>query len=141
MQKGIRACGKYATTWTLFSVAIRLGTALGLGQEDPELYSPFELECRRRLWHGIAVLDSQCTLDRGSAPLLLQASLGPPPMNINDSDLKKDADRLVDAEGYTDMTAPLLSIYAVLCQRQVFEAADGPDQWKRKLEAVEEYTQ
>lgn len=129
------ACGKYATKWTLVAIAVRIGDALGLGREDPQMFTPFELECRRRLWYGVGLLDCHCTYDRGSFPLIKGDAMGPMPININDADMSPDATSLVPSLGFTDMAFSLLAFEAVTHQKRMCEAED----WETKLQVVKSY--
>lgn len=131
----IWACGKYATKWTLTALAVRIGESLGLGREDPRMYTVFDLECRRRLWWGIGMLDAHSVYDRGSVPIMTAASLGPRPLNINDADMSPTSKTLVPAEGITEMTFTLLGLEAVIHNKKMYEATD----WASKLQLVADY--
>lgn len=61
----IRACHRYASSWTLLAVAVRLANALSLGSENIQSFTAIDLEVRRRLWYCINLMDIQAMLDRG----------------------------------------------------------------------------
>lgn len=117
---------------------VRIGTSLGLGRERPSLYSILDLEIRRRLWYGIGILDSQSALDRGTPPLISSTALGPPPMNVNDSDL--DGPSPQSRDEFTQMSYSLMVFDTMTCHLRICEAGDDPHAtWKDKLKIVTDY--
>ncbi|MCJ1469504.1 hypothetical protein MMC07_008137 [Pseudocyphellaria aurata] len=93
--------------WTLTAVAIRIGHSLGLHREGVESsFPPFMQEMRRRLWWQILVLDIHASEDRGSDPMILEATFNTKrPLNVNDEDLDPDSTYPVRPRiGFTQMS-------------------------------------
>ena len=110
-QASVRFNDRSRLAWTLLALALRLAQALGLNAgEESSSRTPFETEMRRRLWHGLGVLDLNATVDRGSEPMLVGTIMGVrPPANINDTDIHPDMEsRIVSREGFTDTSFCLM---------------------------------
>ena len=139
-KNALRSCGCYATSWTLLSIAVRISSALGLGSEGPRSFSVLELETRRRLWYCVSLMDTQATLDRGSALLIPAKVLGPPPLCIDDDDMLNTS----NVSGYTplgfkDMTFCSMTFEAMVCQKQICDVTSEEmlsleHRWRRKLD-------
>lgn len=121
----------------MLALAVRAGIALRLGSEDESAFRPFELELRRRLWCCIALLDTQATLDRGTAPMLLSTAVGPLPLNINDCAMSITATPRVTTHGFTEMSFSLLIFESMLIQKRICETSD----WDHKLQLISAYEQ
>ncbi|KAG4437485.1 hypothetical protein IFR05_007040 [Cadophora sp. M221] len=134
---GLRCSTTYASAWTLLSIAVRLGNALGLGSEEPSKYSVFDLEIRRRVWSSICVLDSQLALDRGAPALLSSQDLQHLPLNINDSDIYPRCSTPVASARFTDMSFASMTHQACLCQKTMEGIPpDTDDTWSRWKETI-----
>lgn len=97
--------------WTLTAVAIRLAHSLRLHHEDLDSsLSPYTQELRRRLWWHICVLDIHSAEDRGSDPMIHEATFTTKkPLNINDADLDPENMQLLSERvGHTEMTFCLI---------------------------------
>jgi hypothetical protein len=109
--------------WALTRLAIGIAEWLGLHRDGSNFNLPcFESEMRRRIWWQLCSLDSRNserfrtykTIRVGSFDTRL-------PRNINDSDLRVDAEVLPQArQGMTDMTLALLAakIFSVVNKLQ-----------------------
>ncbi|KAH9224996.1 hypothetical protein DL95DRAFT_351088 [Leptodontidium sp. 2 PMI_412] len=134
---GLRCSTTYASAWTLLSIAVRLGNALGLGSEAPSKYSAFDLEIRRRVWASICVLDSQLALDRGAPALLSSQDLQNLPLNINDSDIYPQCPAPIASVRFTDMSFASMTHQACLCQKTMEGIPpDIDDTWSRWKETI-----
>ncbi|KAH7409655.1 hypothetical protein BKA64DRAFT_404214 [Cadophora sp. MPI-SDFR-AT-0126] len=140
---GLRCSTTDASAWTLLSLAVRIGSALGLGSEDPSKFSIFDLEIRRRVWSSIGVLDAQLALDRGAPALLSSQELQKTPLNINDSELYPGCPPPLVSTGFTDMSFASMTHRASLCQKTMEEIPPDTDdswsRWKEKLAAIEKF--
>lgn len=92
--------------WNLTGILIRNGQRLGLHKNDQTAgLTAFEIEMRRRIWFQILLLDimaAQTVGTSSSMSFLLQPTVDP--LNVNDSDLHPDMQRLPeDSEGATEM--------------------------------------
>lgn len=97
--------------WTLTAVAIRLAHSLRIHQEDlKSSLSPYTRELHRRLWLHICILDIHSAEDRGSDPMIHEATFTTKkPLNINDADLEPGNMQLLsDRVGHTEMTFCLI---------------------------------
>jgi hypothetical protein len=135
-----------AYTWTLVAVAVRVATALKLREENPSIHTDFELQLRRRLWFGIAILDTHSALDRGTIPILPSTALTVPPLNINDAQTSPLHDMPESLKtGITDMSHTAMIYEAMLCQRRLYESSLGTesswDVWNQKLDLVKSFEQ
>ncbi|KAH7308808.1 hypothetical protein BKA65DRAFT_559678 [Rhexocercosporidium sp. MPI-PUGE-AT-0058] len=134
---GLRCSTTTASAWTLLSIAVRLGSALGLGSEDPSKFSTFDLEIRRRVWLSIGVLDSQLALDRGAPALLSSQDLQEIPLNINDSDLDPQCSTPIGSVGFTDMSFASMTHQATLCVKALEDIPpDFDDSWNKWKETI-----
>lgn len=100
-------------SWSLIGLAVRIAHALGLHRDgDGTRLAPFDAEMRRRLWWMLVVLDTRACEDRGSEPLIIEASFDThKPSNINDSDFTFTSVRpLPKKNGITEMTFGLLTM-------------------------------
>lgn len=142
-QLGLRCSTTHASAWTLLSLAVRIGTALGLGSEDPSKFSVSDLEIRRRVWSSIGLLDSQLALDRGAPALLSSEKLQKRPLNVNDSELYPGCPPLVELAGFTDMSFASMTHRASLCQKAMEEIPPDTDnswdRWKEKLAVIDKF--
>lgn len=121
----VRCHDKSQFAWTLTAVAIRLAYSLNLHRERPESFSPYTQELRRRLWWHICLLDIHSSEDRGSDPMIHEASFTTrKPLNINDEDLDaENMQPLSDRVGFTEMTLSLiLQEVAAVARRLIFRS-------------------
>lgn len=94
-------------SWTLVSVAVRLGQSIGLHRENSKSgLSPFTTEIRRRLWWQLTSLDVRACEDRGSDPVILPGSFNTKmPLNINDADISPEITMLpLERHEFTEIT-------------------------------------
>lgn len=124
--------------WTLTAVAIRLAHSLRLHQEDlnPSL-SPYVRELHRRLWWHICILDIHSAEDRGSDPMIHEATFTTKkPLNINDADLDpENRQPLSDRVGLTELTFCLIcNELSVVARRFTFMLQPTKD--REKVPAV-----
>lgn len=99
-------------SWTLLSVAVRLGHSLTLHRESTwSNISPFTREIRRRLWWHLIDLDVLSLEDRGSDPFIFDSSFDTaPPLNINDNDMDPESmEPIVERNEFTEMTKSCVS--------------------------------
>ncbi|KAH7408510.1 hypothetical protein DE146DRAFT_376540 [Phaeosphaeria sp. MPI-PUGE-AT-0046c] len=141
---GLRACLNGAHTWTLVAVAVRLATALKLGDETTTIYTRFEIQLRRRLLYGIGILDTHSALDRGTVPILPSAVFAVPPLSINDVDMSPPNNvPNVSDTGLTEMSHTMMIYEAMLCQRQLYELSQTTSQswdtWHKKLDLISSF--
>jgi hypothetical protein len=112
--------------WTLTAVAIRLAHSLNIHHERPDSsHSPYTQELRRRLWWHICLLDIHSSEDRGSDPMIHEATFTTKkPLNINDGDLDPENMQLLsDRVGFTEMTLSLICHeMAVVARRFTFRS-------------------
>jgi hypothetical protein len=128
----------------LVAVAVRAATALRLGEESVEIYSPFDVQIRRRLLFAIGILDTHSALDRGTVPILPSTAFGTPPLNINDCDMSAPNNVPNESSlGPTDMSHTAMIYQAMLCQRKLYELSESPENvfesWPKRLELVEAF--
>ena len=116
-QHAVRADNSTRFAWTLTSLAVRIGHALGLHREGfVPSHPPFLREMRRRLWWQLCQLDSQAASDRGSDPIIPSSTFNTRlPLHIDDADIGPD-DPLdpKERDTFTDMT------FALICH-EVFD--------------------
>lgn len=137
-------------SWTLFSVAVRLGHSLTLHHESTwSSISPFTREIRRRLWWQLIELDIRCLEDRASDPFILDLSFNTKkPLNINDDDMDPESmEPLVARKEFTEMTKSRVSHlvweYAVRLGytppgREDLEDPSDTSPLERKINMIEE---
>ena len=119
------------------AVAMRVGTALRLGQEDEGNFDPFHLEIRRRLWYSIALLDTFSSLDRGTAALIHWDDLGPAPLIINDNEMSLGSLPKLFSPGFNDMSFFGLMFRAMACHKKMVSIPDSADGgWTARLQLV-----
>lgn len=120
--------------WTLTAVAIRLAHSLRLHQEDlHSSLSPYTRELHRRLWWHICILDIHSAEDRGSDPMIHEATFTTKkPLNINDEDLDPDnMQPLSDRVGHTEMTFCLIcNELSIVARRFTFMLQPAKDREK-----------
>ena len=140
--QALRTCNGHALNWTLLAVAVRLATAIGLGAKDSVLGPPLILDARRRLWYSICLMDTQATLDRGAAPLIHANDLGPPPLELNDSDLELGILPSSIEGALTDMSFCTMTFEAMACFKRICALDEVSDDhqrnWEHKLKLVAE---
>ena len=123
--------------WTLTAVAIRLAHSLRLHQEDlNSSLSPHTRELHRRLWVHICILDIHSAEDRGSDPMIHEATFTTKkPLNICDADLDPaNMQVLSDRVGYTEMTFGLICNELSMVARR-FTFTRQPAQDRDKVQA------
>ncbi|KAF4444796.1 hypothetical protein F53441_11054 [Fusarium austroafricanum] len=101
--------------WTLTSLCVRMGQALGLHRDGQQLgLSPFEVEMRRRLWWAIVALDIRSSEEMGSDLIIGDDSFDTQlPSNINDADIDPSFTEFpTPRQGRTD-SAVCLSRYEI----------------------------
>ncbi len=106
------------SVWILNGLAIRLAQSMGLHRDGAHLrLGPFETEMRLRLWWHLCVLDSRAPEDQGLQPTAAVTNWELRlPLNVNDSQLYPDMDRLPsDADTWTEMSFFLVQTEA--CRR------------------------
>ena len=110
IQLAIRTYDRSRKTWTLFSVAVRLATAIGVNEDDFQSYeSFFDQQMRRRLWYAMCSMDAHLAFDRASKPLIAPNSRHPRlPHNINEMDFGPLSEELPERDGITDMSLALM---------------------------------
>lgn len=140
--QALRTCNGHALNWTLLAVAVRLATAIGLGAKDSVLEPPLILDARRRLWYSICLMDTQATLDRGAVPLIHANDLGPPPLDLNESDLELGILPSSIEGALTDMSFCTMTFEAMACFKRICALNEVSDDyrrnWERKLRLVAE---
>jgi hypothetical protein len=136
---GHRTFYNTATWWTLLAVAVRVGTALRLGQENPRV-TPRERELRRRLWYCIALMDTHGSFDRGAPPILRWEDLGPQPLLLSDIELSQTVVPDSSSSGFNDMSFFALMFRAMLCQKKMASVSDSvEDGWAARLQLVRSF--
>jgi hypothetical protein len=113
--------------WTLTALVIRMSQALGLhrdGSHFPTL-TPFEVEMRRRLFWAVCVLDLRSAEDQGTELTIVNRTFDTQlPLNINDSDISPESERLPESrEGVTDMAFSLLRYEICALARRLHTAS------------------
>ncbi|KAK4554614.1 hypothetical protein LTR86_008469 [Recurvomyces mirabilis] len=139
--QALRTRRGHALNWTLLAVAVRLASALRLGKEDPKTIDFEILESRRRLWYSICIMDTQATLDRGSAPMIRASTLGPPPLNIDDVEcISVNTPPAKPSYGskFTDMTFTTMTNQAMVCHKRLCDVHCTSEQdwesWNKKMQ-------
>ncbi|KFY44980.1 hypothetical protein V494_01233 [Pseudogymnoascus sp. VKM F-4513 (FW-928)] len=89
---GMKGCYQSDTLFVLSGVAVRLARRMGLHRDGTSLgLSPFDTECRRRLWWMIVFIDCRTSDFSGTRPSMdLFLSDTKKPLNVEDEDLKPD---------------------------------------------------
>ena len=132
-----------ASAWTLLAVAARVASARGLGSEDTNDWSGFDLEVRRRLWFSIGVLDTQTALDRGSLPLLPFDDFAFPPLKLSDSEMCPTSLPTVSLQNFTDMSFSCMTHEAMVCHKILSTISTGSKEpegdWDEKLRIVADF--
>ncbi|KAI9805908.1 MAG: hypothetical protein M1825_000522 [Sarcosagium campestre] len=136
-------------SWTLASLAVRIGHAIGLHREgNVPSYPPFLMEMRRRLWWQIVQLDAQAASDRGSDPLVSEHSFNTKfPLHADDADWDaNDVGEPRAREFFTDTTFALVchEVYDVMRNLNYVpagdakgvESSDSNDPWAKRRDLV-----
>jgi len=119
---GLRACQATAQQWTLTATAVRLANAQGLPFSAASSRLLIDTEMRRRLWHGICLLDMQSAFDRGSRTIVSSNDMKDTPLHIDDAHLSSMSKSIIQTqERFTDMTFSILVHRAGICQRMMTE--------------------
>ncbi|KAK3678391.1 hypothetical protein LTR78_001688 [Recurvomyces mirabilis] len=139
--QALRTRRGHALNWTLLAVAVRLASALQLGKEDPNTMDFETLESRRRLWYSICIMDTQATLDRGSAPMIRASALGPPPLDNDDVECMSiitPPAKPSYGPKFTDMTFTTMTNQAMVCHKRLCDVRCTNEQdwesWNKKLQ-------
>ena len=141
-QLAVRACNSSAIAWTLLAVAVRLGNAMRLGQEDARMFDPFELQMRRRLWYDVCALDTYFSLDRGTTEMIHYDDLGPEPLYLDDTALHRGHIPASSTPGFHDMSFCELMYRAMVNQKHMLSIADtNGNAWERKVAIVTDFGQ
>lgn len=118
-------------------MAVRVGTALRLGQEDPRSPIQLELQVRRRLWYCIALVDTHASFDRGTLPMIHWEDLGPPPLLVNDYDISSSTMPKASSPQSNDMSFFALVIQAMATHKKILSMPDiAGDGCAAKLQKV-----
>lgn len=121
----------------LLSLAVRAATALRLGKENDEVFSPYDLQLRRRLWYFIGLLDTHTALDRGTLPLIVAEEMGPAPLNIHDFEMDSRNIPEQSVASFTEMSFSSMVYEAMMCQKQLCNSSamftNSSDEWRRRL--------
>lgn len=157
MQVAVRSNEVSRRTWTMTSLAVRVGQAIGIHRVASggkyELARPFDAEMRSRLWWQICLLDRQSSNDRGSDPILSMSSFNVKmPHNVNDEDLDPDASEDIwNREGFTTYTFSAIAHESFIIERRLNYVAPGelsvtataksPASFEQKIQWVEELRQ
>ncbi|KAJ9144717.1 Fungal-specific transcription factor domain-containing protein [Pleurostoma richardsiae] len=118
--------------WILNGLAIRIAQSLGIHRDGERLsLSPFQSEIRRRLWWHLLSRDGRAGEDYGleDTNSLLLVSDVRWPLNVNDSDLQPEMQRLPpEKEGWTEMTFSLANIHLAKSMQKLatIAAASSP---------------
>lgn len=108
--------------WTMLALAVRIGHAMGLHEDDTlKSFTVFEHEMRRRVWNSLCVLDFQAVKDRGSGPLIpINSFSTPPPLNINDDEISPETKvYLKTRDALTSMSMNLVAGFASRVGKQL----------------------
>ncbi|KUJ14546.1 uncharacterized protein LY89DRAFT_736577 [Mollisia scopiformis] len=137
---GHRTFYNSTTWWTLLAVAVRIGTALRLGQEEQQEFDPKELQLRRRLWYCIALLDTHASYDRGTPSMIRWDELGPAPLLLNDDEMSRTTVPLSSSPVFNDMSFLALMFRAMVCQKKITSIPDSAeDGWSARLQLVSSF--
>ncbi|KAF4966219.1 hypothetical protein FSARC_6104 [Fusarium sarcochroum] len=111
--------------WTLTSLLVRMGQALGLHRDGQQLgLSPFEVEMRRRLWWSIVSLDLRSSEEMASDLIISEKNFDTQlPSNINDADIDPSFTEMpTPRQGRTDAAVCLSRYEITALSRRLFEA-------------------
>lgn len=118
-------------------MAVRLGTALRLGQEDEQRVHAFELQIRRRLWYCISLMDTHASFDRGTNPMIRWEDLGPPPLLLNDEEFSLHRTPQSSTPGFNEMSFFALMFRAMACHKKMLSMPNSAEYgWPAKLHLV-----
>jgi hypothetical protein len=149
VQVGLRACNGSRAISALLATAVRIGQSLGLDVATAGR-TPFETELRRRTWYSIGILDLQATFDSGSyTGLAGSATLGPAPLNINDTDIStRNLAPIRERLAFTEMTFSCATHEMLRHMRRMIHVprdADGrtlmQQDWAQRYAIVEDCAQ
>ncbi|KAB8071004.1 fungal-specific transcription factor domain-containing protein [Aspergillus leporis] len=98
----------WRATGTLVRSAMVMGLHLNLS-ECTEL-SIFQAEIRRRLWITIVEMDLQASATAGMPVMISQHDIGPPPANLNDSDMDESTTELQPPRPLSQWTDSLTQV-------------------------------
>ncbi|EPS36992.1 hypothetical protein H072_9451 [Dactylellina haptotyla CBS 200.50] len=141
---GHRTCNSTAISWTLLAIAIRVAMALRLGQEDPQDFSPFQLQMRRRLWCCIAIQDIYYSLDRGTPPMVRWEDIGPSPLALKDDEFSPSfvPTSSPASYGHSEVTFFIMAIEATKCNKRMMGIPCKTESgWLKRQEAAQEFKQ
>nr|POF04560.1 c6 finger domain transcription factor nscr [Quercus suber] len=128
--------------WTLAAVAVRIAHALELHRETTN-HTPFEIELRRRVWHGTRFLDTFAAFDRGTEILVGAGSFSTPdPSNINDHEWDESSTEIKGyATGLTESSFTLLTCDSMALTQRLHTAEVCPIgmPWKQRLEIAQQF--
>jgi hypothetical protein len=137
---GHRTFYNSATWWTMLAVAIRVGTALRLGQEDQLEANSIQLQLRRRLWYCIALLDTHGSYDRGTPPMIRLVDLGLAPLLLNDDQLSQTILPEDSVSGFNEMSFFALMYLAMVCQQQILSMPNNAENgWTARLKLLSSF--
>nr|POE49117.1 c6 finger domain transcription factor nscr [Quercus suber] len=106
-------------------------------------HTPFEVELRRRIWHGIRFLDTFAAHDRGTEIMTRAGSFDTPvPSNVNDHEWDETSTEIKGhPTGLTDSSFTLLTSDATLFTQRLNTAEICPIgmPWKQRLELAEQF--
>ncbi|KAF2662126.1 hypothetical protein K491DRAFT_280737 [Lophiostoma macrostomum CBS 122681] len=136
----LRTCFNGAFTWTLVAIAVRVATALGLGEESEQDFSALDLQVRRLLFFGIGILDTHAALDRGTVPILPSKAFRTPPLCVDDHDIVPTTVPTTTSFAFTEMSHTALIYDAMICSRKLHEVScreqSEQSRWAEMLEIV-----
>ncbi|KAK5113360.1 hypothetical protein LTR62_003459 [Meristemomyces frigidus] len=131
--------------WTLTSLLVRVGRAMGLDRRAAGRTTPFEQQMRRRLWHVIRFLDVFAARDRGTETLIQEGSYDVPlPNSVNDDEFDETSAEIPNhTEHYTDMFFSLLAFDGIKASQRLGtpEYCATGDTWQLRLEFAQEFCQ
>ncbi|KAF2668127.1 hypothetical protein BT63DRAFT_425439 [Microthyrium microscopicum] len=129
-----------ATAWTLLAVAVRIGTALQLGQGDSGISNHLDVQLRRRLWYCIALIDTHASFDRGTLPIIHWNDLGPPPLYCNGKDISFDGKHQISTSKFNEMSLFALMVQAMATHKQILSMPNLVENaWPAKLQVLREF--
>jgi Fungal specific transcription factor domain len=140
-QAALRSHSQSRSSWALIGLAVRIAHGLGIHKDgDGQAFSAFDAEMRRRLWWNILVLDVNISEDRGSRPMISEASFNTRmPSNLNEVDFGYVSQHpLLDKKGITDIVSCLLTMETSNTSRRINHIPIGNEQLALTLKQKEE---